>query len=573
MSGMNLKEMFPAPARSGSGVSNASPGGSGTEPPDFIGDRAMLDAVGRAPQRAAAKDGGGRKAEETPAAREKPAPAAEETPEEEAPKKKRRSPGQAAAEREEGARFPQSDKERAKALADRYGAYLRWVEELQRWIVWDETEHGWVDDGQSTRRARAYAFRTGETLMKQARATKDQEWLWRNMKSAMVMESTGGTTAALNAMKSLSGIAVPLTSFDADPMVLAAGRTAVTLGKEISTRGLEQKDYCRHNTGIEYVPGATHRVWTEFLDTFLPEPAIRAWFRRQGSYSLRGGNPARRFMILLGASTSGKGFVMSAMGKALGKYAGPFGLQMFRAKQDSDLNMQLIKSMYRRIIFNTETSSAWQVHADELKRLTGGEDRLSARAPHASDMVEAEPSFTPWQATNAMFNVAGMDGAVKNRMLVTPFTNALTRSEEKVEYQSYLNDRKFLEAVLAWFIEGFPEVETMGYNAALETPPEALALREHVMGDINPSASWITDHLSIGGPDDYIGVSEAYSLYKDWCEESGLGRDALSSPGFGKYLTNNGYGRTEDPKTSKPYMKKIGKPYPERIRRGVRFRR
>jgi P4 family phage/plasmid primase-like protien len=441
--------------------------------------------------------------------------------------------------------FPRNDDDLARMIVERYGASMRWVPGIGEWVVW--RDGAWTEDEDGVK-VRALALRIGRSLAKAALAEKDAAVRSAKRRLADRALNVASLNAALHAAKSLPNVTVPASAFDSDPRVIASAASRLELGASTTSRPIERGDFLRMNTGTRWEPGAIHESWTDFLRTFQPDKETRRWLQALAGYSLLGGNPERLFVICIGGSTSGKSFFAVSLAKALGSYGGSFGLQLLRAKQDSDINVALADSMEKRFIYAEEPSDGWILHADEMKRLTG-ETLVTVRRPFEKRSRTGEMQFTPWMVANAVPTVRGADTALRRRLVLVPFTQTLTRDEEKVERRRALHDPDYRTAVLAWAVAGAERYLREGWKA-LETPVKTLAFAAEQLADLNQNEQFLADRCV--RKEGYREVpSDLYKEYEMWCEENNIpDRERESLTKFGTYLTRNGFhkrwARTDD---------------------------
>lgn len=434
--------------------------------------------------------------------------------------------------------FPRNDDDLGRMVIDRYGPSMKWVPGLGEWVVWRDGK--WIEDEEGIR-VRAFVARVGRSLMKAAKAEADPQVRSAKSRAADRGLNVNGMNAGLGAAKSLPGVSVAAASFDADGEALACEGSRVRLGETTVARPIERGDFMRFNTGTRYEPGATHEAWTDFLRTFQPDKEIRRWLQALAGYSLLGGNPERLFVVCLGGSTSGKSFFAVSLASALGSYGGAFGLQLLRAKQDSDINVALADALDKRFVYAEEPSDGWILHADEIKRLTG-ETIVTARRPFEKRARSSMMSFTPWMVANQVPTVKGADSALKRRIVFVPFVQTLSRAEEKVERRRALKDPDYRTAVLSWAVEGCERYLRNGW-AALETPEQAVTFAAEQLADMNQYEQFFADRC-VRDEDVRDVPSDLYKAYEMWCEENNIpDRERESLTKFGTYLNRNGFGK------------------------------
>lgn len=212
-------------------------------------------------------------------------------------------------------------------------------------------------------------------------------------------------------------------------------------------------DLCTRVTIADYVPDAKSDLLDEYLETFVPdEEDQRVLFATLGT-CLRGGNAGRLFPIILGGTTSGKSQLLSALDKLLGGYMCSINVSVFRGNLDDKPRPDLVRAMYHRIAYAVEASKIWELHADQVKRLTGG-DAVPYRNLY-SQSVERVPRFTPLIITNVMPRVKGADQAFKRRMLTLRFDQTLDPAKEDTSKKDkFINDPGCQRALFARIVQG-----------------------------------------------------------------------------------------------------------------------
>lgn len=356
--------------------------------------------------------------------------------------------------------------------------------------------------------------------------------------------NAGKLEAAIRVASTLRGMAVGAHMFDANPRTLVCANGVLELGREsgagaISFRPTSREDYATISTGVRYVEGAVSGDWDKFLDRFLPDPEVRTWAQKLAGYSLYGGNPSRVLAICKGPTSSGKTTFVNVLAAALGGYAGVFSLSLFRDNQDERSRPDIVAALPRRLIYTEETSGAWKLHADQIKRSTGS-GVWSARVPFAKVYVERLPAFVPWIATNNPPTIEGADAALRKRIRAVPFLHQIPAADDDPFFGERLMRPEALEAILAWVVAGwglYLDDETLtdmpdaAAKMALELMNEFSELDECLaeICDFEASASCESGAL--------------YAAYLLWHGENGEEKGRLSANAFGRALSNKGIER------------------------------
>lgn len=443
-----------------------------------------------------------------------------------------------------GLAYPLTDLGNAERLVHRHGADMAWVPAWLGWAVWTGRvwEAGPMAGSQVARWANSVPrlmYEDGSAAAKRAKAAGDEEGGKRagNLMSwARKSESAGKLAAMEQRARDLCG--VPAEEFDNDARALAVSNGTVVLRDDggVDFRGHLREDRITFNAPVAYVPDAVGEGFLRFLKEIQPDDEVRDYLQRLVGYSLIGGNPERKFIIAHGPTASGKSTLSKILNSVLGRYAQVFRLSLLREKQDEGPRPDLLGLLPARMIFGSEASDSWHLHADQIKSITGNEP-VAARGMHAKVYVTRVPAFTPWLLTNQIPQVKGADAALWRRMIALPFLVTRPVGTE----DTGLADRVAAEegaGVLRWCLDGW-----RGYvERGLDDPPTAVV--EHTLAvrdEMTELDGWLRECTEGGA--EYSEFTEVlYENYTTWCMANYVHeRDRLSLRQFGKHLSGRGY--------------------------------
>ena len=161
-----------------------------------------------------------------------------------------------------------------------------------------------------------------------------------------------------------------------------------------------------------------------FLGTFLPADTDDGRAERDyllGSLAvaaLSAGNADRALLLLLGPSTTGKTTLAGLLTTTLGKhYVSTVDASAFRGNLDDRPRPDLRKFIEARLALGFEADRGWQLHAGQVKRMTGG-DPVSYRAMRSDVFVERIPEATPIIIANHPPMITRVDDATRRRLRV-----------------------------------------------------------------------------------------------------------------------------------------------------------
>lgn len=444
-----------------------------------------------------------------------------------------------------------SERGNAERLAEVAGGRLLYMEDMKLWVVWYEETGLW---SRSELQPERWAVKAVDELERAV----DDETLDPKAKAAVKSfarsaRKPAGFRSTLDYYRGRPGVATSSAAFDADGTVLAVPNGIVRLGKEGASfrRLLTRDDRVTMVAGAEWIEGATSVEWERFLVRIQPSVEVREWLARLIGYSLLGSNPARRFMVGMGQTTSGKGSFIGAIRAMLGDYCAISNLTIFRDNQDERPRADLADALTKRIVFMDEASHSWHLHPDQVKRMTGAGE-ISARRPFDKAATVRRPAFTPWLLTNNVPHIEGADLALKRRLIVVPFSEMLAEDEVDVELADRLTLPETRAAVLQWALRGYDSLRAMGYEEGLAAPLDAMAVRGEFTSQMSDFDAFLAKLCDVG--DSFRELPSALaSAWEQWMDSCGLqGRDRIRPQTFARTLNANGFGtrldRNEDDK-------------------------
>lgn len=277
-------------------------------------------------------------------------------------------------------------------------------------------------------------------------------------------EGAGRIRALLSLAQGERSVALTAGDLDTHPHLLCCPNG--TLDLRTGDLGEHRPEHLiTRQTAVPFDPVAESELLTEFEELFLPDPEEREYVYRVLGSALWGGNRFRLFPVILGGTTSGKSTLTDLVMAALGEYAVPVNASVYRGTLDDKARPDLLRALPARLAVAEETSSALELHSDQLKRLTGG-DKIVARRMRSDTMIERKPDFTPLIVTNAMPHVKDADAAIRRRLTVLRFGVSLDPSREDPEKKPALVlDTAARTALLARLVRGEVAARERGVSA------------------------------------------------------------------------------------------------------------
>lgn len=443
-----------------------------------------------------------------------------------------------------------SDTGNTKLFVRSFKDIIRFAPETKTWYIWSGTH--WEPD------ALGHIFElTEQTVMdiREIAATLPDEGhdspRAAMLRHAMKTESEGSRRRIISMAESSPELVIQQDELDVAHNLLACPNGTVNLdtGDVVPSHPEHMNTACCR---VSYHPAAKSRELDRYLATFMSDEEDQAVLFGILGTALRGGNVARLLPLFLGASTSGKSQLIAAVAKVLRGYATTANVSIFRGNLDDKPRPDLVRIMRTRIAYANEAAQSWELHADQVKRLTGG-DTVAYRNLYAQ-VVEAVPLFTPIIVANEMPRVKGADDAFRRRMIVIRFAKSLLNGSEDIRIRErFVNDEDCLRALLARMVDGArSQLFVNGVNWSLLPDRFALAMMD-AFDDVDHVGSfllWMTEqeHIVRAEPDEpavrCVKASDLHAWYSFWVQKHGDRQDRegkLNMRNFGTALRSRGW--------------------------------
>lgn len=341
---------------------------------------------------------------------------------------------------------------------------------------------------------------------------------------ALASENHGRMTAMLKIASTDPRLVTLMDEFDPHPHRLTCpnGELDLLTGELTPHDPAHLSTNC---TGVEYHAGAEAHLLDDFHLTFLPDAELREYVYALIGGALFGGNRARAFVVLQGGTTSGKSTWVEGVSQALGTYAAPVNPSVFRGSMDDKPRPDLLRVMRVRLAVAEEAGAAWELHTDQIKRLTGG-DRIVARGMSSNRLVERRMEFTPVIVTNELPHLTGMDEAAARRIVTLNFDQTIPVDQVDVSRKpAFLASEEVRVALLAALVGG---CRSWDERTGIVAPERQQARTREVHEELDTVTAFVRDlrdnevlTFDAGlAPSSSVSTMELYSEYKRWVRDS-----------------------------------------------------
>ncbi len=415
----------------------------------------------------------------------------------------------------------------ARRFVRLHGADLRYVHTFGRWFWWDGCRWREDESGEIIRRATDVS-----TDLYQQAAGADSEANRKELaRHAISTESEKRLRSLVSLAQSLPSIPAGPDEFDADPWVLNTPKGLVDLRTgELSPH--DRAAMCSKVTGAGYEPQARSELWERCLETWLPDPEVRAFVQRAVGYSLIGIITEQILLIMWGGGANGKSVLQEILRKAIGDYAMHTPPETLISNHSGGIPNDIARLRGARLVSASESDENRRLAEGRIKALTSG-DAIAARFMRA-EWFEFVPTFTVWLSTNHKPIIRGQDLGIWRRIKLVPFEVEIPEADRDPYLLQKLETE--LPAVLAWAIQGCLDYQAIGLNApeAVEVATADYRRESDVFGE------FIEERCEIKA--ERFATSEGlYLAYQEWAK--GAGEKVLTKTMFGKKLNERGFDR------------------------------
>lgn len=389
-----------------------------------------------------------------------------------------------------------------------HGGHLRYVADVQKWIIWDARRWTYAVEGDLLRAAK----QTAESLLVHAVRLKGEQERASAFRWAITSANRNRLKAMIELASSESDVELRVHELDADPFLLNVSNGTVNL-RLGSMREHHRSDFITKCVPIAYDPEAACPRWLQFLEeVFGADEELISFVQRAIGYSLTGDTREHALFLLWGNGCNGKSVFIEVLRALLGDLATATPMSTFTTKRDSSApTNDLAMLRGARLVTVQESDEGSRFSESTVKQLTGG-DAITARFLN-KEFFTFMPAFKPWLATNYKPKVKGTDDGFWRRVRLIPFTVSFLGREDKSLLTALMAE---LPGILNWAVDGCISWQLHGLGTAGAVADATREYRE----ESDSIAEFIRDCCVLHA-DASISSARLYAIYTEWAEEHG----------------------------------------------------
>ncbi|MBV1818007.1 phage/plasmid primase, P4 family [Clostridium cochlearium] len=356
-------------------------------------------------------------------------------------------------------KYDLNDYGNGKRLVNKYEKCIRYANEWDKWLIYNENR--WEKDkiGAIDRMAKSII----EDIREEAKNEVDENKKKEKLKAVNRFGNIRNIKGMIKSATSEKEVRISIDDFDKNKYLINCKNATIDLKKNICYKN-DPKDYITKVLNIEYNPKATCPRWKKFISEIVNEDKeLEEFIQRAIGYSLTGSTKEQKLFICYGKGSNGKSILLEILRILLNNYASNIKTDSILLKRNkSSANPDIAKLKGIRFVTAQEIQEGKKLDEALVKEITGA-DTITARFLYNNEF-EFRPEFKLWLATNYKPAISGTDDGIWRRLILIPFKCTFT--EQKGNKDSDLLDKlkKELPGILNWCIEGYRAWEEYGLS-------------------------------------------------------------------------------------------------------------
>jgi putative DNA primase/helicase len=326
--------------------------------------------------------------------------------------------------------------------------------------------------------------------------------------------ATGPKIASI--LKVIKSDVVTNKLFNVNPVINFINGT-LEIEPTINFREHRAEDCCTYCLDYPYDPTAHSEEWLNFLDTVTNHDDKKICLLQELSgYVLYPDNRLQKCAVLIGSGANGKSVFLNVLTRIFGSQ-NVSNVEMSSLSQD----FQVIQLMNSMLNISAETRTNVAGAESKFKQITAG-DEISA-CYKGKDYINFRPRAKMFLACNEYVKSSDTTEGWVRRFCFVDFPmhfveNPNPNNPEELpidrDIELRLSTNENLSAIFNWVLQGYQMLKACGY---FTEPDDQRILNEEFKELSNPLIEFAKE-VEITGE---VSNTALYSLYRDWCDESG----------------------------------------------------
>ena len=293
--------------------------------------------------------------------------------------------------------------------------------------------------------------------------------------------------------------------------------------------GHRRQDMITHIVPVTYKPKATCPKWMVFLESKLPDPAVRRLVQVSSGLGLLG-ITVQYLFFHYGDGANGKSVYMETLCRLLGEVSVtlPATSLIGEGGGSGSASPDLARLYGRRLLRVKELPEGEDLRENLVKELTGGET-ITARDLF-SGYTDFLPIFIAIMSGNGYPRITGTDDGIWRRMAVVHWPNKIAK-EDRREFEEIVSSfEPEYPGILNWLIEGVH----IFLKEGLVIPQAVENATQEYRDEMDRTAGFVARCLV---KDDKASPLEGKTLYQGYVDDTiDQGGKPMSNTAFGKIM-------------------------------------
>ncbi len=281
-------------------------------------------------------------------------------------------------------------------------------------------------------------------------------------------------------------------------------------------RGHSREDLITHVCPVEYRPKAMCPRWLRFLETMLPDPAVRRLVQVSSGLGLVG-ITVQYLFFHYGDGANGKSVYMETLCRLLGEVAVtlPATSLIGESGSSGSASPDLARLLGRRMLRVKELPEGEDLKENLVKELTGGET-ITARDLFAGYM-DFDPIFVVIMSGNGYPKISGNDDGIWRRMAVVHWPVKVPEAERREFEDMLAYFREEYSGILNWLIEGVK----IYLKEGLVIPDAVRSATQEYRDDMDRTSAFVARCIVRDETAEPLQAKHLYSAYCRFTEDEG----------------------------------------------------
>jgi putative DNA primase/helicase len=427
-------------------------------------------------------------------------------------------------------------------LATRMMTQVRWVDDTEEWLQWED--HRWKRVSERIVQAIAVEhirdrMRERLDVRKGTSGIDDANVMAGSVANTLKLLSRKGLTDLLWAARRQPQIRITSDVLDRDPMLLGLQNGVYDCSTGTFRAG-QPGDYITHQVAVSYDPAAKCPTWDAHLDKIFEgrQDLIDA-FQEAVGYSMSGDTSFDAFFLATGRGENGKSRTLKVLRRIAGDYGATVAPSALAARDNrpTAASNDLAALQGKRFVICTELDERAPLNESRIKALTGN-DTITARRLY-SEFEEWTPQLHLWLATNHTPRIRDDSHGFWRRLHMFPFDHSFANDPTK---DPAIEDKLMAEAagIFNWIIAG--ELRAKG---GLTRPAASVELAASLRAETSDLGDFYEDRCVIEETAT-VRMKDLFRAYLEWAaandvpERSRLNNHTFASTIRARYFVGGG---------------------------------